>query len=301
MNQGLILAACLLSVPAAQVQAQEAAKAQGQASFNGLGDIWGYVTGRNAERDRAKAEKDAAPGAFKPRSGPVELKNGEGQVWARVEKGTAGGLPASRVTTSFDHKVLVVAKGAKAKGWDEARAACRNLAPAGKWDLPTDEDYLTLILTAAVDVRVGAEGSGVYPMWLRSKEEARNAAKMAGKAILMGMADGKGTDFMPFDVGPESLAQMRKAQEEVDGALRTGGYRSAAEEKRVKEAVEEYNRSHGTRTWFNLDVPHPGVFSDEVNAILAKPRKAGLQKQQAALKTYMGAFGEGYPSYCVSR
>lgn len=301
MNSRLILAVCLLSLPAAQVRAQEALKGQGQASFNGLSDIWGYVTGRGAERDRAKAERDAAQGGFKPKGAPVELKNGEGEVWARVEKGTANGLPASRVTTSFDHKVVLVARGGKAKSWDEARAACRKLAPAGKWDLPTEEDYMTLTFTEAVDIRVGAEGSGLYPMWLRSAEESQNASGMAGKSILLGMADGKGTDFMPIDVGPESMRDMRQARTEVDRALKNGEYRSAAEERKVQQAVEEYNRRNGTQTVFNLDVPHPGVFSDEINAILEKPRKTGLLKRQAALKTYLEAFGEGYPAHCVTR
>ncbi|MBI5595858.1 MAG: hypothetical protein HY928_07190 [Elusimicrobia bacterium] len=301
MKSSLIFAACLMTLSAVPGRAQEAAFAEGQKSINGLNEVWGYVTGRNAERDRAQAQRDAASGVFKPKSPPVELKNGEGQVWARVEKGAAGGRAAPRVTTSFDHKVVVVARSAKAKGWDEARGACRKLAPAGAWDLPTEEDYMTLTFTEAVDIRVGAEGAGLYPMWLRSKDEARNASAMAGKSVLLGMADGKGTDFMPIDVGPESMAEMRKAQGEADTALNNGGYRSAAEEKRVKAAVDEYNRAHGTQTWFNLDVPHPGTFSDEINAILEKPRKAALQKQQAALKTYVGAFGEGYPAYCVSR
>lgn len=301
MRASLVLAACLLSYPFVPGRAQEAARGQGQKSFNGLGDIWGYVTGRSAERRQAEAQRDAAPGGFKRKSGPVELKNGEGQVWARVEKGTANGLPASLVRTSFDHKVVVVARAAKAKAWDEARAACRALAPAGAWDLPTQEDYMTLTFTEAVDIRVGAEGSGMYPMWLRSKEESQNAAAMAGRAVLLAMADGKGTDFTPLDVGPESLAAMRQAQDEVNTALKKGAYRSAAEERTVQAAVDEYNRSHGTRTWFNLDVPHPGTFSDEVNAILEKPRKAALQKQQQALKTYAAAFGEGYPAYCVTR
>jgi len=246
---------------------------------------------------------------FAPNSS-IELKNSDNQVWVRTEKGTVNGLPASRVHTIFDHTVIVVARAAQVHGWNEARAACRGLAPAGAWDLPLDDDYMLLLWSEAVQIRIDLkrrsfissdDKAGIYPMWLRVKDESENAAVFAGKSEVLAMSDGHGTDLDAMDVGPKAVAELRKNMAEIEEILRKGLYRSEAEEKRINAAIEDYNRRNRTRTIFNLDTPHPGELPADVNAILEKPSKARVMENRAILQKLIAAFENGYPAYCVAR
>lgn len=304
MKIGLLAASCLVSLCAAWGAAQsagpESVKSGGAAAWNGVGAIVEMAAEQGAAREKAAAARNDSKVGFKPRSSATELKNGEGQVWARVETGEANGLPAARVRTSFDHKEIVVARAAKAKSWDSARAACRKLAPAGAWDLPLEEDYMTLTFTKAVSIKVGGDTDAIYPMWLRFADESKNSDAFAGKSTLLAMADGKGADMQALDVGPETIAEAREALKEIEFNIKQKRYRSSAEEKRVREAIAEYNRRNGTQTWFNPDVTHRELPAD-VNVILLKPSLKRLTEGQAKIKTGLDAFENGYPAYCVSR
>ena len=254
---------------------------------------------QEARKSAADGHPDPAPTVDFKSDSSTDLKNGEQQTWARVEKGTSNGLPASRLILTFGG-TIVVARAAAAHEWDEARAACRKLSPAGSWDLPTDEDYLTLLMSKAVDVKISLPRGAIYPMWLRFKDESKNTAMFAGKPTLATMTDGHGEDLDPVDAGPETIAAMRKDLTDVEQQLQKELYRSDADNKRVDDAVKEYNRRKGSQTFFNLDMPHPGELPADVNAILEKPSKERLVENQESLKKLIGSFENGYPAYCAA-
>lgn len=297
MRSGLLLAACLLpfAVPLswAGPSAPEALSGGGSAEWGGAASAAGAV----AAGARKAAEAPPDKSGFKPGSAAVELKNGEGEVWARVDKGTANGLPASRVRTSFDHKTLVAARGDRVSTWDEARALCRAMSPAGNWDLPTETDHMTLLMTQAVNINIATEKAGIYPMWLRNEDESKNKSHLAGKSVLLAMADGKGMDLQPIDIGQDSMSELSGAKKDVEEMLDKKLYRTPAEEKRVAAELAKH-RAGGVI--LNPNLPHPEL-PDDVNAILAKPSKTRLMEHLATLNRYVDAFGGGYPVYCVSR
>lgn len=218
------------------------------------------------------------------------------QDFSQIKEGAASGFKA--LAKSANPKVR---QAGKANSWDQARKTCRDLEP-GDWDLPTTHEYFGLVVRGAVDVGIRLEGekSNYYPMWLRTESEDANEVHLSGKALIVGMADGKGEDMFPLDIGPAGLAAMREDIADIQKELDEKRFRTEEEEKKVAEAMAEHRRAN-PGTWLNPDVPHPGVFSDEVNRILEKNTRENLLKARAKGQGLLDAVKDGYPVHCLAQ
>ncbi len=216
--------------------------------------------------------------------------------FAKTQEGLASGFKA--LAKSANPKVR---QAGKASTWDQARKACTDIE-SGDWDLPTDYEYFGLVVRGIVDVgiKLAGEKSNYYPMWIRTDSEDRNQVVLSGTGLIVGMADGKGEDMFPMDISPAGLAAMKEDIAEIQKELDAKNHRTEEEEKKVAEAMAAHRKAN-PGTWLNPEVPHPGVFSDEINKILEKNTKESLLKARAKAQSLLDAVKDGHPVYCVAQ
>lgn len=215
--------------------------------------------------------------------------------FTQIQQGLAAGFAS--LERNANPKVR---RTGKTDSWDQARKACAELEP-GTWDLPTDSEYFDLVARGAVDVGMKfGEDSKFYPMWIRADSDGANARHFAGKGLIVGLQDGKGYDMFPLDVSPAGVVEMRKAAAEFRAELDAQRHRSEEEENEVAGALASHQKAN-PGSWLNPDVPHPGVFSDEVNRLLEKPSKDSLVKARDAVEGMIEAVQNGYPVYCIAQ
>lgn len=216
--------------------------------------------------------------------------------FSQIKIGAASGFKA--LAKSANPKVR---RAGKANSWDQARKACRDLEP-GDWDLPTNHEYFGLVVRGAVDVGIRLEGenSNYYPMWIRTESEDYDEVHLSGTGLIVGMADGKGEDMFPLDIGPTGLTAMKEDIAEIQKELDEKRHRTEEEEKIVAEAMAAHRKAN-PGTWLNPEVPHPGVFSEEINRILEKNTKENLLKARAKAQGLLDAVKDGYPVHCLAQ
>src|SRR5690242_15619357 len=79
---------------------------------------------------------------FQGKDAVRELKNGEAQVYARVQEGRVGKYPDVRAEFVFAHEIVVSVNGPKVKTRPEAIRFCEGLGEKGQWNLPTFTEFL---------------------------------------------------------------------------------------------------------------------------------------------------------------
>jgi hypothetical protein len=260
-------------------------------------DAPGRAPGRDASPHHPSTLDPATPFLS---HGRVEPTEGEGFPEAILEKGTVLGKPATRLT--LHDRTFVTVQVGRATTWEEARAAARALGPA--WDLPTEEDYFALTVGGAVDTRLvvgqtswpdAARETAVYPLWVRG-DQAKADAKYKGTSMLYTMQDGTGMDAQAMDAGPMGVAEYKALRAQLKEILRSGAYRTPAEQKRLAEALLAQNKKGGAI--LNPEIPHRELPAD-VNAIIQKPTKEKVLNALAAAERLIAAFEDGYPVYAA--
>ena len=216
--------------------------------------------------------------------------------FAKTQEGLASGFKA--LAKSANPKLR---QAGKANTWDQARKACADLEP-GAWDLPTNHEYFNLVVRGVLEVgiRLPGENANYYPIWMRTDSEDYNEVHLSGTGLIVGMADGKGEDMFPLDIGPAGIAAIKADIAEIQKELDGKNFRTAEEEKKVAEAMAAH-RAANPGTWLNPNVSHPGAFSYEINRILEKNTKENLEKARARAQGLLDAVKDGYPVHCVGQ
>ena len=253
----------------------------------------GTVVGKE---NRAQQHLPAST-SFMPQS-IVTPKKGEGLPGAVIERGTYGGREAVRLRLGNDNPLLAVKVG-KASTWDEARALARQAVAGG--DLPTPEEYMLLVMSTALDVKLpmgsAEDAPGIYPMWARSENEAENASALAKTSKVIAAQDGAGAGYEWIDIGASVVAEQKQALAEITQQLQAGQHRSDDEQRRIDRALK---KTQGQNERLNPDIAHPDRLPAEINALIKKPSKASLLEAQAFLRRSLAAFGSGYVVYSVA-